>query len=153
MKSAVWSGPPRTLVVAHGTAFPTDEEWDRHVAIADELRASLAPADPFRVLVLSDGGGPTSAQRARLSERPVRGAVLAAVVTASTLATQIGRVMGLLYPGVRVFPPRDVARALAYLEIGLDAVPGLVAHLGAIDAGAGLAGLAELQAIVEPRPT
>jgi hypothetical protein len=144
MRSGIWRGSTPVLVSLHSAAFPTDAEWDRHMGIGLELRAAIG-AVPLHVLVLSDGGGPTADQRARLIQRPDRRPALGALVTSSRLAASIGTVMSATYPGVRVFPPRDFHRVLVHLDIAHDELPALLAHIRDANAELGLECVAELE--------
>jgi hypothetical protein len=142
MNSSVWQGSVTVVVSLHGPGFPSDGEWDAHMAASSRARA-LSGEAPFRILVLSDGGGPTSAQRSRLAERPGRRPTRGALVTSSRMAAGIGAVMSLVYPGVKIFAPHDFARALAHLDIPHDDLPSLVAHIRVADAPLGLEAVAE----------
>jgi hypothetical protein len=141
--STIWQGAPTLLVSLHGRAFPTDDEWDHHLDRARRVRELIGDTAVFRVLVFSDGGGPTSGQRARLIQRARGQRARGALVTDSRLAAGIGTVMSLTYPGVKIFAPRDVARALAHLEVPQAGLASLLAHIRTANAELHLESIAE----------
>lgn len=65
------------VILREGKKDPTDSEWDETLRILAEHRQEI---DHIKVLVLSDGGGPTQAQRKRLEQtlegKPIRVAVV-----------------------------------------------------------------------------
>ena len=144
MISGVWRASWPVLVSMHGRSFPTDAEWDRHLDMARGIRDVIGESATIRVLALSDGGGPTSAQRAKLFARAGRHVVRAALVTKSPTAGGIGTVVGLTYPGVKVFAPHEFQRALAHLDIPHGDVPSLLNHIRAADAELGLECVADI---------
>lgn len=111
----------------HGGRAPTNPEWDEAcVRVADQLRQRLGVTSFFRVLVVSDGGGPSSLQRAKLfrdiyGSQPVK---IAALSNAFSNPIVRGIVTAVLWlnPSVRTFQPSDWREAFTYLELAGDEV-------------------------------
>lgn len=65
------------VILREGRSDPLDSEWDVTLGILSEHRHEI---DQIKVLVFSDGGGPTQAQRRRLQQtlegKPIRVAVV-----------------------------------------------------------------------------
>ncbi|MES1173217.1 MAG: hypothetical protein ABUL62_02725 [Myxococcales bacterium] len=65
------------VILREGKQDPLDREWDETLAILAEHRLEI---DHIKVLVVSDGGGPTQIQRKRLERtlegKPIRVAVV-----------------------------------------------------------------------------
>jgi len=99
------------------TKEPHDEkEWQQYVEfVRTRLEAGVKP----RALVVTDGAGPTSAQREQLSKvlEPHAKVSRAAVLTESRLGRGIVTALSWFVPGFRAFAPRDMDRALDYLEV------------------------------------
>jgi hypothetical protein len=125
------------LVLAHGESPPTDPEWNIYV---EAWEAHHVANGRSRLLVWSDGGAPTAAQRHRLDERvrkfkpdTARAAILsdslfARVVTNALSAMEQARTshfFGRFGDGqgpdssrvYRIFAPNDLRPALAWLDV------------------------------------
>lgn len=98
------------ILVVHGAAVPTDEEWGAYLELV-RTRGAQAIAH----LIPTEGGQPTDAQRGQLDElaagRTIRIAVL----------SDIARVHVTLKPfwgsGIRAFRPSELSLALAHLWV------------------------------------
>lgn len=123
------------LVVVHGDAQPSDEEWEEYLKFTFENKTSK---DIVRHLVVTKGPSPTAAQRKLLEERasvlldenPV--SVRAAIVTPSTFARGIVTAISWIIDAPRAFAPEKLSDALKYLDIPeehLPAIRGMVAKL------------------------
>ena len=137
LSSSVFRGSQVVVhVCLHERSFPSDAEWqtvvDHHVA----LRAELAGTDRHRCLVVTDGGGPTSRQRAVIRAAAEDQPVKTALVTSSRLALGIGAVIGWVNTLLKSYAPGRFARALTYLDIPEEDWPILGEHLDT--AGRGL---------------
>jgi hypothetical protein len=100
-----------------GRRDPTDPEWDTYIRF---LRENLVPGVAPRSLVVTDGGGPNSAQRTRLTELISEhgGEIKIAVVTASAVVRGIFTAMSWFATfNYRAFTPSQMDDALAFLDV------------------------------------
>lgn len=125
MRHARYSGT--YLLLAHGAAAPTDEEWGAYLMDAAKWMPTVTGQ-----IVLTDGGGPTSAQRRALKELlssighpPFR----TAVISGSMLARGIVLAIGLFTPRIKAFHPGDPEAAFEYVHAAAFDRPGLLAEL------------------------
>jgi hypothetical protein len=98
------------LVYVHGCASPTDEEWTRVLAHYGEAVA-LHP----RILILTMGGAPNAAQRARLSEAHGKSRPPMAVLTRSVVSRAAGTAYSWFNPRLKMFAPDQLDDALVHL--------------------------------------
>jgi hypothetical protein len=143
MVSTLWSGSRTILVALNGRSFPSDAEWSDYMALA---RRGLEAGARFRALSISDGGGPTGAQRheaATLAGSDPH----AALVSSSRLARGIATALSWFFPSFKVFAPREIARALRWLDLPEAEVPALWEAIRAADAPLGLQAVAEIDAL------
>jgi hypothetical protein len=102
----------RLVLVVYGIAGPTDADWIEYLGVVE--RSGL---DRTAHLIVTDGGGPTAAQRRLLygllagRTRPV------AVVSGSLQVRAIVTAMSWFNRSIRAFPVPGLADAIAYLEI------------------------------------
>lgn len=130
MKKTLAYGVTAECLVLTGAIQPyADEEWDRCIAFVGEYaRASRRP----RLLVVTDGGGPTVQQRRSLDglldvhRRTARVAVL----TPSTMARSIVTALSWFMPIYRSFAPDDLAGALSFLELPAQSLPDIRRLMG-----------------------
>ncbi len=102
------------LVVVHGRLPPSTREWNDVIAT---YRAH-PNVGVVRVLVYSDGGSPNAAQRADLTSAITNRSLLTSVVTSSVLARAAGTAIAWLLPGLRIFSPSDLDKALEHIGAG-----------------------------------
>ena len=102
------------IVVVGAVGSPADTEWDAHVAEVTEIYQRRGSV---RILVSSDGGGPTAAQRARLGKAVAAKNVRSAVLTTSVVIRGVVTAFSWFQPGFRAFAPSDFARAATHLEL------------------------------------
>lgn len=97
------------------TSF-NENEWRDYIQF---LKANLTPGMQPRCIVVSEGGGPNSAQRQQLNEiiEPYRSVLKVAVLTRSPLARGIVTALSWFNPVFRPFSPDDLEHALEYLEM------------------------------------
>ena len=101
------------FVTVHGAEPPSDEEWTRYLEVSKQHLGSVRAS-----LIVTDGGGPNSRQRALLTERyPEFGPVPVAVVSDSPLTRGIVTALHWLGKNIRAFRPRDLAGAFTYLSV------------------------------------
>ena len=100
-----------------GRRDPTDQEWDSYIRF---LRQNVVPGVAPRSLVVTDGGGPNSAQRTKLTELVAEhsGDVKIAVVTASAVVRGIFTAMSWFATfNYRAFTPTQLDEALVFLDV------------------------------------
>lgn len=115
-KSFVARRVENVLVYAHGSAAPSDDEWDSVLALYDEPGTS----QQLCTLVYTAGAAPNAAQRARLNAKLGPKRVRIAVLTPSTLARAAGTAVHWFRPEVCIFGPTNVDGAIAHLGVGDD---------------------------------
>lgn len=100
-----------------GRRDPTDQEWDTYIRF---LRQNIVPGVTPRSLVITEGGGPNSAQRTKLTELVAEhsGDLKIAVVTSSAVVRGIFTAMSWFATfNYRAFPPTQLDDALAFLDV------------------------------------
>lgn len=102
-----------TLLMVHSAEAPSEQEWDA-------MLAQLQKQFPARVLVFTDGGGPTTLQRGRLNDALVGKPVKAAIVTSSQIVRGIVTALAWFNPGIKAFSPVRAPAALDYLGVPVE---------------------------------
>ncbi|MCA9609713.1 MAG: hypothetical protein KC619_29145 [Myxococcales bacterium] len=108
-----WRRLGRLCLTVHGEQSPTDEEWTAYLAGIDRH----VPLHAQRVLVVSAGGAPSSAQRKRMVDALEGAQVPVAIITSSLLMRGAGIAVSWFNPFVEVFAPHQLARALDHLGL------------------------------------
>jgi len=100
------------VICRHNKNDPSDKEWDEF------LRAMQAGdgVGPARVLVVTDGGGPTSDQRSRLKKLVGGVNTRTAIVTDNVKARFVVSSIAFISANIKSFAKHEVDRAYAYLE-------------------------------------
>ena len=106
----------RTIVVVHNEDFPTDAEWDPYL---EALRAHLSLHDR-RSLVVTQGGAPSSKQRARMSAVVGDHSAPTAVISSSSAVQATVGALHLRNAAIGAFAPGDIDGALKYLGLSDD---------------------------------
>ena len=113
------------VVTVHSARAPSDAEWGAYLRDTGEYLPELRG-----VLIVTDGGGPTSSQRRSLKklfeEQPHFNAFFA-VISSSLLARGIVLAINLFNPYIRAFRPEDIDRALKFLRVPEPERPSLLA--------------------------
>ena len=99
------------VVVVHNALPPLGSEWN-HVI---DVYRNYPGADSLNVLVYTDGGSPTAAQRADLTSAISSRKMQVSVVTQSVLARAAGTAIAWLISGLRIFSPADMEKALDHI--------------------------------------
>lgn len=100
------------FILVHSSVPPTDEEWA-------EFFNNFQRQDPrkVRTLVFTEGGGPSTHQRAEV-DRVVKGRPsLVAVVSDNVWVRLISKAMSWNNPYLRVFSPASVEDAYRHLQM------------------------------------
>jgi hypothetical protein len=102
------------IVLRENAATPTDADWDKFMEI---LAAARPNFEKVRILVMTDGGGPSTEQRKRLAValggKPVR----VAVVTDSMKVRFIVSSIALLNREIATFSNKEITEAYAHLSL------------------------------------
>jgi hypothetical protein len=104
------------FLLVHGAEPPDDAAWDRYLAA---LARVDRPNRFARILVLTEGGSPSSEQRERLGKASTKGD-RSAVVCSAAVPRFVVSMLALINKDVRAFAPGDYARAVAFLDLGAD---------------------------------
>lgn len=128
----------RVVVLVHGVAPPSDEDWAAYLEEAWSLDA-VVPG--LRTLVLTEGGSPNALQRRSLTTRVRRyGASSSAVVSPARTVRLIVTAFSWFFPEIKFFSPDKLAGAFAYLDlngeqqdIAIDAALGLLDDASGFD--------------------
>jgi hypothetical protein len=107
-KVFVWRQHGRFNVAVHSDAPPPDDEWDKVLELYRNQRS-------LRVLVYTQNGAPTAAQRVRLNAVLKGREFVVAVLTSSPLARAAGAALRWFRPEIRIFNPSELEAALDYL--------------------------------------
>jgi hypothetical protein len=105
------------LILRQNKNTPTDEEWDQCLSLLTDDKTSIASV---RVLVVTDGGGPTPEQRRRLQTALGGIPVRVAVVSESIKVRFIVSSVALVTSKIKSFDLREFNDALSHLHLGLD---------------------------------
>ncbi|NUP05419.1 MAG: hypothetical protein HOW73_05090 [Polyangiaceae bacterium] len=108
-----------TVAMVHTADPPSDEEWDAYLA---SQRAHWSA----RVLVFTEGGGPTTLQRGRLNDALAGRIVKTAVVSSSAVIRGIVTALSWFNPGIKSFLPNEASAALRYLGVAVEDQAGLM---------------------------
>ena len=111
-------GEADVLLFLHTEQAPSAASWNEFMAFLAE-HGRKKDLRRFRVLVVTDGGGPDNTMRGQLQEffATTRQSPKIAVVTTSVISRGIVAAVSWFNPNVKAFPPSDFARALAHLEV------------------------------------
>jgi hypothetical protein len=102
----------RLVIVVYGRSAPTSGDWDAFLRFVRDTGI-----DRTTHLVYSDGGRPSAAQSAQLSDLIDGREVPRAILTDSPRIRVAARIAGLLARRIRAFSPSGLRDALAYLEV------------------------------------
>lgn len=114
------------LVAVHGTASPSDAEWQAWAKLLDER--GRAVGDELMLLsnlVVTEGGAPTTEQRALVNGMVTRGRSLpaVAVVTSSRMVRVLVRGFSIFNPRLRVFSPGEWRSAGLHVGVPSEHLP------------------------------
>jgi hypothetical protein len=112
MRNIAFKVIDRLFIVVYGSADPTDEEWRGYL---DEIERH--GVDRTMQLVITEGGGPTAAQRRYLEEVLAGRTVPVAVFASSVSVRAMVSAMSWVNRDIRAFSPNGLFDALSYLEI------------------------------------
>ena len=102
------------IVLRENSATPTDRDWDEFLEI---LAANRSNFQHIKILVATDGGGPSSDQRTRLSVALGGRRVRVAVVTDSIKVRFIVSSIALLNSEIATFSKSELSEAYKHLSL------------------------------------
>lgn len=105
-------------IAVHGKKDPDDADWAAYIAAG---RKVLEHHDEPRVLVLTYGGNPSGAQRAKLNELNAGLSPLVAVMVDSRIARGAVIALSWFNPRIKAFPLNDLDAALTHLQLDASA--------------------------------
>ena len=129
----------RILILVHTKDNPSDPEWQEYLQAAKPWRDKI---EGF--LVVTEGGGPNTVQRAELNETldAERGSKTA-VVTLNRIARGLVTALSWFNPGIKAFSTIHIPAALDYLGVSkpdqdllITELKRLKSELGIVDAPA-----------------
>jgi hypothetical protein len=104
----------RIFLLAHTHQPPSDDEWDTALA---EIGLFLASPGQQCVLVFTDGGAPSAAQRKRLRDVLNGRDLLIAVLSGALIPRFVSASIALFNKSIRSFTPDEFLQARDYLRI------------------------------------
>jgi hypothetical protein len=110
----VWKTVGSVLVVRESADSPSDEEWDGLMAA---LTSQRQRSGDLRVIVVTDGGGPTSTQRGRIKAAVQSAAIRSAVVSDSIKIRFIASAVMLVSKNHACFSKREIQGAYNHLKL------------------------------------
>jgi hypothetical protein len=102
------------VILRESRSDPSDAEWDETLRILAESRDEI---DLIKVIVMSDGGGPTQAQRKRLQATLEGKPIRAAVVSDSMKVRFICSSVALFTSNLSSFKVSEMREAYAWLGL------------------------------------
>lgn len=106
----------RNIVWLAGKQGPQADEWQAYTKDVFELGSTL-PGKQIAILVVTDGGGPSTVQRTDFVEAMGEVKVRTAVLSCSTLVRGIVTVFNWFNVQNKVFAPKDVIGAFEFAQI------------------------------------
>lgn len=105
-------------IVVHSRENPSTEDWSSYISALTESAAQRG-LELLPTLVLSDGGGPNTIQRAAINDlqERMRTTARVAFVSDSPLLRGVTRTMTWFNPKFRSFSPQDFSEAVAHLGV------------------------------------
>lgn len=102
------------LLLRQGTDNPSDVEWEECITL---LRAGLREHSRMKVLVRTDGGGPTIPQRRKLQEAAAGSQIFVAVVSESVRVRFIVSSVALVTTWIQSYRVREMSDAYQHLQL------------------------------------
>lgn len=126
------------VVVVHNAVAPTSEEWEQYIAtLFKACKLYGNDLSVCRQFVLTDGGGPNSAQRAAslkaAEQMPHSQLMPVAVVSSSTFVRGIVTAFNWFNMNLKAFSPQDVHKAISFLKIDEPTVQAIYEELTLIE--------------------
>jgi hypothetical protein len=124
------------VLVVHNSMAPTNDEWEQYLqTVLSGGRLYGGDLTLCRQLVITDGGGPNSAQRAmaqKAAEQMNGAAMPVAVVSSSMFVRGIVTAFNWFNMNLKAFAPSEVETAVAFLGIDEVTLEEILEELGVI---------------------
>ncbi len=133
MRTMAFKVVDRLFIVVYGAANPSNEEWRDYL---EEVRRH--GIDRTVQLISTDGGRPTSSQRAELDQLLARRPVPVAVCTGSARVRTLVTAMSWFNRLIRAFPANGIRDAVDYLELPTSRTQLVVREIGKLRLELGL---------------
>ncbi len=104
---------PNLIALCQGKKDPTDADWEIYFRAVE----AMSTASPLLVLVVSEGGHPSPAQRQKIFAFTRRRRPKVAIVTSATGIRFVLSIFALVNPNIRSFLPSQLASGLEYLGL------------------------------------
>lgn len=108
-----WRRMGRLVVTVHTAQTPSDEDWGQYMAQVD----AYLPLEDQRILVVSAGGSPNSAQRKMMTDALAGARVPVAIITESLVMRGAGIAVSWFNPLLKIFGPHALRAALEHLKL------------------------------------
>ena len=118
-----------TCILIHGRQSPSDEGWREYLQAMREHRFTAPP----RVLVFSDGSGPTPTQRQALTKSTGGHPYVCSIIAEAANIRFISASLALANPNVKSFYPNQLTEALSYLQLSPNQIKDLTQTLSALN--------------------
>lgn len=108
-----WRRRGRLVVTVHTSSNPSDRDWTEYMSgFADYL-----PLEDQRIFVVSEGGGPDSAQRRNLTNALAGAIVPVAILTNSWRMRGAGVAVSWFNPSIKIMAQGAMDQAFEHLEL------------------------------------
>jgi hypothetical protein len=127
----------RLLILVHTKDSPTDAEWTEYAQAASKWKRDIQG-----FLVITEGGGPNTMQRAELDAAIgiESHSAKTAVVTVSRIARGIVTAISWFSPGIKAFSTNQLSHALEYLGVSATEVDSVNAEIRRLKKELGIPG-------------
>jgi hypothetical protein len=102
------------FLVHHSAEPPTNEEWNGLMVLTEQ---AMRAHGSLKVLVLTDGGHPSAAQRAALIKAYGTGTIHTAILTPSMVVRTVTTALQWWNPEIVAFSPDDLPKAIEFLRL------------------------------------
>jgi hypothetical protein len=125
----------RLLILVHTKNAPDDAEWREYAQSANKWKKEIQG-----LLVITEGGGPNTMQRAELDAalEIESHSAKTAVVTVSRIARGIVTAISWFSPGIKAFSTNQLGHALEYLGVSATEIDSVNAEIRRLKKDLGL---------------
>jgi hypothetical protein len=102
------------LVVYLSRENPTNEEWDRHLGVLEQI---IRAHGSLNALVLTEGGVPSPTQRAKLVKVRGTGKSRSVILSRSAVVRAVLTALRWLHPSFLGLAPDELPKAMEFLQL------------------------------------
>jgi hypothetical protein len=128
-----------TIIGVHTKVAPSDAEWKEYIQLCKKV-ADDAGFPALRGLSITDGGAPTSTQRALANEFLEGRSAPTAILSSSSIVRGVVTAMSWFNPKIKSFAPVRAREALAYIDFPTNQIGSLCARLRDMKSSVGVVG-------------